>query len=96
LRQKEYFIPQQRLVGLIESYLQGVPGIAEPDGAYVLAAMEAQHGLLVERAKNIHSFSHLTLQEYFTAHYIVANEARGSLPRLMAHVGDDRWREVFC
>jgi hypothetical protein len=92
---REYFIRQRRLVGLIEGYLQGVPGIAEPDGAYVLAAMEAQHGLLVERAKHIHSFSHLTLQEYFTAHYIVANEARGSLPRLMAHVGDDRWREVF-
>ncbi|MFO7540875.1 MAG: NACHT domain-containing protein [Chloroflexota bacterium] len=92
---KEYFISQRRLVGLIESYLQGVPGIAEPDGAYVLAAMEAQHGLLVERAKHIHSFSHLTLQEYFTTHYIVENEVRGSLPRLMVHVGDDRWREVF-
>jgi predicted NACHT family NTPase len=92
---KVYFIPQRTLVRLIEKYLQGVPGIAEPDGAYVLQSMEAQHGLLVERAKNILSFSHLTLQEYFTAHYIVANEARGSLPRLMAHVGDDRWREVF-
>jgi predicted NACHT family NTPase len=44
---KVYFIPQRTLVRLIEKYLQGVPGIAEPDGAYVLQSMEAQHGLLV-------------------------------------------------
>ncbi len=92
---EEYFIPQRRMVKLIEDYLQGVPSIGEPDGDYVLKAMEAQHGLLVERAKNIYSFSHLTLQEYFTAHYIANNEVLGSLPRLMAYVGDDRWREVF-
>jgi hypothetical protein len=92
---KEYFIPQQRLADLIEAYLRREQISEQPDGVFVLRAMEAQHGLLVERTKHIHSFSHLTLQEYFTAHYIVENEARGSLPRLMAHVGDDRWREVF-
>lgn len=92
---KEYFIPQHQLAGLIESYLRWEQISQQPDGVFVLRAMEAQHGLLVERAKNIYSFSHLTLQEYFTAHHIVANETRGSLPRLMAYVGDYRWREVF-
>jgi predicted NACHT family NTPase len=91
----EYFIKEERLVGLIEDYLKEVVGIPEPNGPYVLATMEAQHGLLVERAKGIHSFSHLTLQEYFAARYIIENEVQGSLPRLMAYVGDDRWREVF-
>jgi hypothetical protein len=93
--EEEYFIPQQRLAGLIEAYLLREQISEQPDGVFVLREMEAHHGLLIERAKNIYSFSHLTLQEYFTAHYIVANEVRGSLPRLMAHVGDDRWREVF-
>ncbi len=92
---EEYFIPQQRLANLIEAYLRREQISQQPDGVFVLRAMEAQHGLLVERARNIHSFSHLTLQEYLTAHYIVANEARGSLLRLMTYVGDDRWREVF-
>jgi predicted NACHT family NTPase len=92
---QEYFIPQQRLVSLIEVYLRRERIIQQQDGIFVLREMEAQHGLLVERARNIYSFSHLTLQEYFTAHYIVANESRGSLPRLMTHVGDYRWREVF-
>jgi hypothetical protein len=92
----EFFIKEERLVGLIEDYLKEVVGIPEPDGPYVLAAMEAQHGLLVERAKGIHSFSHLTLQEYFTALYIVENvEQQSGLPRLMAFVGEERWREVF-
>ena len=79
----------------IAAYLAGVPGLEEPDGELVLKAMEAQHGILVERARAIHSFSHLTLQEYFTAKYIVAHESSGAVERLMAHVGDDRWREVF-
>jgi hypothetical protein len=92
----EYFMPKQRLAGLIESYLRGVPGVEDPDGLLVLQAMEAQHGLLVERAHGIHSFSHLTLQEYFAARYYAENDARGHImARLLAHVGDDRWREVF-
>jgi predicted NACHT family NTPase len=56
---------------LIEEYLQGVPGLEEPDGELVLGAMEGQHGIFVERARRIHSFSHLTLQEYFAALYIL-------------------------
>ena len=91
----EYFVKGTRLAKLIEGYLEGVPGVADCDGLEVLQQIEAQHGLLVERAHGIYSFSHLTLQEYFSARYIVDNEARGSLPRLMVHVGDDRWREVF-
>jgi hypothetical protein len=91
----EYFIKEERLVGLIENYLKEVVGIPEPNGPYVLAAMEAQHGLLVERAKSTHSFSHLTLQEYFAARYIVEYEASGAIKQLMVYTGDERWREIF-
>ncbi|RMH41647.1 MAG: NACHT domain-containing protein, partial [Alphaproteobacteria bacterium] len=91
----EYFLPEKKVVRLIEAYLQGVPGLEEPDGERVLRAMEAQHGIFVERARGIHSFSHLTLQEYYAARYIVDNEKRGTVARLMRYVGDDRWREVF-
>ena len=91
----EYFLPEKRVTALIEAYLQGVPDVEEPDGELVLRAMEAQHGIFVERARRIHSFSHLTLQEYFAARYIVDNEQRGTVKQLMQYVGDDRWREVF-
>jgi hypothetical protein len=93
----QYFIAEKKLADIIETFLRGVPGMmeVEPDGVEVLRVMEAQHGIFVERAQAIYSFSHLTIQEYYSARYIVENEAGGTLPRLMAHVGNERWREVF-
>jgi hypothetical protein len=91
----KHFMKEAQLARLIEGYLQKVPEVTDPDGRELLRQIETQHGLLVQRAQTIYSFSHLTLQEYFTAQYIVDNVARGSLGRLMVHVGDDRWREVF-
>lgn len=78
------------------SHLPGTPDADDIDGQAVLAAIEAQHGVFVERAHNIHSFSHLSFQEYFTARYIAENEARGTTTRLIReHLTDQRWREVF-
>ncbi len=93
----DYFIPQRKLEKLIETYLGNLGSTEdEIDGQQILKAIEAQHGLFVERAKRIYAFSHLTFQEYFTAKYIVDNEARGTTERLIDHhLTDDRWREVF-
>lgn len=91
----DYFLKEKDVERLIADYLQGVPKLEESDATLVLQALEAQHGIFVERARGIHSFSHLTLQEYFTARYIVDNEQRGTVNRLMRHVGDERWNEVF-
>lgn len=78
------------------SHVPGAPPVEEIDGEAILRAIEAQHGVLVERAHNIHSFSHLTFQEYFTARYIVENEARGTVKALIEeYLTDQRWREVF-
>lgn len=92
----EYLLDEAKLATIIEEYLRFVPkvqGIA--DGLNVLKTIEAQHGLLVERAHGIYSFSHLTIQEYFTARYIVENIALNTLPRLFSHMVEDAWREVF-
>lgn len=93
----DYFLPKQQLVNQIETYLRGVPGSNpdEIDGEAVLRAMEAQHGILIERAHGIYSFAHLTFQEYFTARYIVENVADGTLRRLRLFLTERRWREVF-
>lgn len=95
----DYFIIKTALVKQISTYLSQLPNTdAEnpPDGELVLEVMEAQHGILVERAFNIFSFSHLTFQEYFTARYIVENAAGGTLSRLIEkHITHDHWREIF-
>lgn len=64
------------------------------DGRAVLRAIEEQHGVLVSRADDIYSFSHLTLQEFLTAKHIVDNSI--DIKNLITnHLGDRRWREVF-
>ena len=63
------------------------------DGSAVLTAIEVQQGILVERVKDAYSFSHLTLQEYLTALYIVDNRLENTL--VAQHLTDNRWREVF-
>ena len=95
-----YFIPQRTLEGYIADFIQHLPESREDqletDSEAVLKAIEAQHGILVQRARGIYSFSHLTLQEYFTAQYIVEHSDEGTLERLVSqHLYDDRWREVF-
>ncbi|MBL1177181.1 NACHT domain-containing protein [Pantanalinema sp. GBBB05] len=45
--------------------------LANPkEGVAVLKAMEAQHGLLIERADELWSFSHITFQEHFTVQWL--------------------------
>jgi len=65
----------------------------------MLNAIEAQHGLLIERARGIFSFSYLAFQEYFTARNIVASHnlqaLEQSLAGLVSHLTDPHWREVF-
>lgn len=95
----EYFIPQPALEKFITDYIKNVPphdANEVTDGEVILKAIEAQHGIFVERARGVYSFSHLTFQEYFTAKYIVANAAKGTLANLVKeHCTDVRWREVF-
>jgi len=60
-----------------------------------LAAIESQHGILIKRAHEIYSFSHLTFHEYFSARHIVETVNFQSLETLATHLSDRRWREVL-
>jgi len=98
--ENKYFIPQQILESLIAEFITNLGESKEEtleiDSETILKSIEAQHGLFVERAKRIYSFSHLTFQEYFTARHIVDNATKGTLERLVEeHLTDDKWREVF-
>ncbi|MBD2507081.1 NACHT domain-containing protein [Nostoc muscorum FACHB-395] len=63
------------------------------NGESVLDAIAVQQGILVERAEDVFSFSHLTLQEYLTAQYI--DDHRQAEKLVTQHVTDQRWKEVF-
>jgi len=93
----ELLLKQEHLCTLIVSFFERLNLSELPDGEAVLKAIEAQHGLLVERAHQIYSFSHLTLHEYFAALYVKNAPTAAHLQALltMEHVLDSRWREVM-
>ena len=100
-----YFFEEGEIEQLIADYLTTLPGVSsDPEtlrlnSEAVLKAIEAQHGLLVERAQGVYSFSHLTFQEYLTARHIVASPDAATLSevlqRLSTHITQPQWREVF-
>jgi len=102
-KQKDYFMKQGMVEHYIADYIRHFskthPSADELhlDSEAILRSIEAQHGLLIERAKGIYSFSHLTFHEYFAAREIVFNSPSltTTCQALVSHVLERRWREVF-
>jgi predicted NACHT family NTPase len=103
--QGQYFFEQRVVEQYIGDYIQNltkVPMDADElqiESEAALKAIEAQHGLLAERARGIFSFSYLAFQEYFTARKIVASHNlqafEQALGGLVSHITDPHWREIF-
>ncbi|MEH2332028.1 NACHT domain-containing protein [Nostoc sp.] len=103
--QGQYFFEQRVIEQYIGDYIQSlsnVPIDAEElqiESEAALKSIEAQHGLLAERARGIFSFSYLAFQEYFTARKIVASHNLQALEQalggLVSHITDPNWREIF-
>lgn len=87
----------------IKDYIQNLADVdTEPealqlDSEAILKSIEAQHGLLIERAKGIYSFSHLTFHEYFATREIVIRKRpqKEAFQELVKNLQFPRWREVF-
>jgi predicted NACHT family NTPase len=102
---KEINLKQWRIQKHIADYIQNLGNddptskSLEDDSKVILQCIEAQHGLLVERAREVYSFSHLTLQEYFTARQInrtnQPKKQRKLIKTLKHEFFNKRWREVF-
>lgn len=77
----------------LEGYIGVFLGIEKKSSCLgILRAIEAQHGLLIERARQIWSFSHLTFQEHFTAIWF-SDEMNWQ--NLVNHIMEVRWQEIF-
>jgi hypothetical protein len=88
------FFSGREIVEQIKTFLQqNLNAPKHLDGEKILDTIAQQQGILVERATDVYSFSHLTLQEYLTAQYIADNNQIEQL--VNEHLTDKRWREVF-
>jgi energy-coupling factor transporter ATP-binding protein EcfA2 len=92
---EQFFFTQQELIDQIKGFLSDT--FDHPkylDGKAVLDAIAVQQGILVQRAEDVFSFSHLTLQEYLAAQYLKENF--DYVPTLLKeHLEEERWQEVF-
>ncbi|MFM9264960.1 NACHT domain-containing protein [Tychonema sp. BBK16] len=86
--QEQYVLFKQ---GEIEGYIGEFLGIDRPNSRVVLRAMETQHGLLIERAQKVWSFSHLTFQEHLVAKWFCE---RKSWDAVFKHINEKHWREI--
>ncbi|MGK7950993.1 MAG: NACHT domain-containing NTPase [Xenococcaceae cyanobacterium] len=101
----DYFFEKNEVLQIIADFLMLLPNAnteAEAlrlDSEAILKSIQVQHGLLVERARGIYSFSHLTFHEYLTARKIVATqnslESTQSLQQLASYLTQSQWREVI-
>lgn len=90
-----FFLTERELSEQIETVLaEMLPYEENIDGRAVLKAIEIYHGVLVENASGIYSFSHLTFQEFLTAQHLVGDYHQVEQV-IQEHLFDSRWREIF-
>jgi len=88
------FFSKDDLTFCVNSYIANILNIGKRiNTSKVIEAIEVHQGLLVQRASDIYSFSHLTIQEYLTSYYFFS---KSKVPELVNnHLFDSKWREVF-
>lgn len=95
--ENRYFVQEAYFCDIITPFIQNLayndPSQLHPDSKAILRGIDAQHSLITQRAEQIYSFSHLTLQEYFAAKFIVDNDTSDHLAQ--NYLSKYRWREVF-
>ncbi|MEO1209332.1 MAG: NACHT domain-containing protein [Cyanobacteria bacterium J06638_20] len=93
----QHFLEQSYLEKHIQGFIRNLPG-ANTDAHHlkvesqaILKAIAAQHGVLVERARGIYSFSHLAIQGYFAARELQENLLYAPVP---GYFIEKRWRHA--
>lgn len=99
--QGDYFFTKSDLERYITEYIRNLPQVSineeslQLDSEAIIKSIESQHGLFVERAKGIYSFSHLTFQEYLTAREIIQDSRQEKLHLLSTKITDYRWHDIL-
>jgi hypothetical protein len=92
--EESLFFSPAEIVSLFDEDSSSFP-IEAKTGDRILDEYVENHGLIVERARGIYSFSHLTLQEFLAALHLSRNQPVSVLERLTEEAwADARWKET--
>jgi len=90
----QLFFSKDELANSINNYLATLLNINKKlNTSKIIEAIEVHQGLLVQRASDIYSFSHLTIQEYLTSYYFLSQTKIDQL--VDQYLFDPKWREIF-
>lgn len=94
------FWEEDELEEIIYQFIQKVPEVQpntlDEDTKELLRAIQANTGILIEHAKGIYGFAHLTFQEYFTArHILYSGDLDLAKQAINKYLLNRNWREVF-
>lgn len=91
---KQIFFEKEDIIKIVTDSLKSIlkTGVYF-DGLKILQGIETQHGILIERFKDIYSFSHRSFHEYFTANYFADKNRLVDLLTPRRILGG--WREVI-
>lgn len=90
----QLFFTKDELANSINNYLATLLNINKKlNTSKIIEAIEVHQGLLVQRASDIYSFSHLTIQEYLTSYYFLSQTKIDQL--VDQYLFDPKWREIF-
>ncbi|WP_017306484.1 NACHT domain-containing protein [Spirulina subsalsa] len=101
IKKDQYFVDQHHLQKYIIHYLinyqksQKNRNELEQYVIKILKTIESQHGILVEQAREIYSFSHLTFQEYLASHWIAHHPKTSVFQTLVNHLYDPNWHNII-
>lgn len=95
-REDRFFFNRERVTNHIRAFMSKELNAPKTlDAGKILEAIEVQQGLIVRRAQDTYSFSHLTIQEYLAAKKIwdEGESAWGQV--VQKHLFENRWAVVF-
>lgn len=88
-----FLMERKQLQNRIAGFLALPRGQIASTPEKVLHVAESQLGILVQRARDMYMFSHLTFHEFLTARRLARNE--DLIDQAVRHFGDPAWREVW-
>jgi len=95
-REDRFFFDRKRITDHIRTFMElQLNAPKSLDAGKILEAIEVQQGLIVRRAEDTYSFSHLTIQEYLTAKKLRDGSEADWGPVVKEHAITGRWAVVF-